>query len=77
MESTRRKNMDWKKAIKKGFLAFLTFIAAYVVTNPSIITNFIPENIAQMTVGSFVAAIIVAGANWIKNRGKNDSFLSK
>lgn len=59
--------MNWIKIIEKGVLGFLTWITAYLVSNPSAITNMIPEEIVNMTVGGAVAGLLVALANWLKH----------
>ena len=60
--------MDWKKSGIKGLLGIITFIVAYIATNPTVITQFIPEKITQATVGSLVAGLIVTLANWLKHK---------
>ena len=62
--------MSWLKTVQKSFLGFITFIVATVSTDPSVITNMIPENIAGMTVGGLVAALLVGIANYLKNKSK-------
>ena len=62
--------MNWLKPIQKGGLAVLTFAVAYLASNPQVITNLLPENIAQMTIGSAMAAAIVALANVVKHWNK-------
>ena len=60
--------MDWGILIKKAGQAILTFLAAQLTANTGLLAGMIPENIAKMTVGGLVAAIIVAAANWLKHR---------
>ena len=62
--------MNWITTAKKGLLGFLTFGAAYIATNPQVITSHIPQNISNLTIGGIAAAAIVAITNWIKNRAK-------
>ena len=62
--------MNWSKMLLKAALGLATFVTAYLASNPGVITKFIPENIAQMTIGGAVAAGLVALANWLKH--KND-----
>jgi hypothetical protein len=53
---------------KKGLLAVLTFAFAYVT--PQLVLGLVPDSIENMTVGSIIAFLIVAGTNWIKNGAK-------
>ena len=62
--------MDWSKVLSKGFLGLVTFIVAYIASNPTVITGFVPEKYLEMTVGGAVAAALVALANWLKHKGK-------
>jgi len=59
--------MNWTKVIEKGVLGFLTWIVAYLISNPGIITNLLPEEIVNMTVGGAIAGALVALANWLKH----------
>lgn len=59
--------MDFMTVIKKAVLGFLTFVTAYLATNPEMIINLLPANIATMTIGGAVAALIVALANYLKH----------
>lgn len=56
--------------LKKSLLGFLTFVTAYLATNPGIITNLVPENIAHLTIGGAISAVIVGITNWLKNKEK-------
>jgi len=60
--------MNWKKVYEKGFLACLTFAVSYLAANPETVLQFIPENIQMMTIGTAVAGILGASANWLKHR---------
>ena len=60
--------MNWKKVIQKGGLGILTFVVAYLASHPQLVVSMIPEDIRNMTVGSFVAMILVAASNWWKHR---------
>jgi hypothetical protein len=62
--------MNWSKVGIKGLLGIVTFIVAYIAANPSMVTQLIPKNIAEVTVGSLVAGALVSLANWLKH--KND-----
>ena len=62
--------MNIGKVFSKGLLGGLTFLVAYVASNPQVVTNLIPENISQMTIGGLVGFVIVAVTNWFKNRAK-------
>ena len=62
--------MNWMTMIKKGALGLVTFGAAYVAANPTVLTHFIPSDISQLTVGGAVAAGLVMLANWLKNKAK-------
>lgn len=62
--------MNWTKTLTKAGLGILTFIASLAVANSGFLTGLLPENIAKMTVGGALAAIIVGVANWLKH--KND-----
>ena len=62
--------MNWLKVGEKGLLGILTFVVAYLASNPSMITNLIPENIANLTIGAVIAGGLVALSNWLKNRNK-------
>ena len=53
---------------KKGLLAVLTFAVAYVT--PQMVLKLVPDSIENMTVGSIIAFLVVAGTNWIKNAKK-------
>lgn len=57
-----------KTTLKKGLLAVLTWIVGYLATNPQILVGLLPENITKMTVGAFVAFLIVSVANWLKHK---------
>lgn len=79
-------NFDFVKTIKKGFLGFLTGLAAAAVLgaaqaltnyNPVICTAEVTENCTpQFLMTAYLAIIpavtgaLVAAANWIKNRAK-------
>ena len=60
--------MKWTLVFQKGLLGMLTFIASYLAINPSMVTKFIPSAYVNMTIGSFVAGLLVSAANWLKNR---------
>jgi len=64
--------MDWGKMIQKGGMGFFTSLisagAGIVIANPSIITNLIPAKWGQMTLSAVAGFIIVAAANWWKNK---------
>lgn len=60
--------MNWKTTGIKGLLGVITFIVAYIATNPTVVTQFIPEKITTATVGSLVAGLLVALANWLKHK---------
>ena len=60
--------MNWGKMGSKGVLGIITFIVAYLATNPQMITNLIPENISKLTVGGLIAGALVALANWLKHK---------
>ena len=60
--------MNWKKVVLKGGLGVLTFVAGFAISNPQAVISLIPEKISQMTVGSIVAGLLVALANWLKHR---------
>lgn len=60
--------MDWKKVVLKGGLGILTFMTGFAISNPKTVVDLIPEKISQMTVGSIVAGLLVALANWLKHR---------
>ena len=66
--------MNWLTVIKKGALGLLTFVVSYAAANTDVIVNFvtnlIPAQYVNLTVGGLVAAIIVAVTNWLKNRNK-------
>ena len=62
--------MNWLKTAGKGALGVLTFLVAYLATNPHIVLNLVPDNIEQITVGSLIAGALVAAANWLKHRNK-------
>jgi hypothetical protein len=62
--------MSWKIVFQKGFLGIATFIVAFLAAQPQILTNLIPQNIANMTVGSLIAGGLVALANYLKNKDK-------
>ena len=50
------------------FTALVTSAAGIVIANPSIVTNLIPAKWGQMTLSALVGFLIVAGANWLKNK---------
>jgi hypothetical protein len=64
--------MDFGKMFQKGFMGAFTALVvsagSIVASNPSIITNLIPAKYGQMTVASLLGFILVAGANWLKNK---------
>jgi hypothetical protein len=64
--------MDFGKMFQKGGMGFLTSLisagAGIVIANPSLITNLIPAKWGQMTLSALVGFIIVAAANWWKNK---------
>ena len=60
--------MDWKKTIIKSLQGFLTYAIAYLSLHPEIVVSLIPEDIAKMTVGGAIAAILVGLSNWCKHR---------
>lgn len=60
--------MNWSKLGVKGVLGIVTFIVAYIASNPQIVTSLIPENIAKLSVGGLVAGLLVSLANWLKHR---------
>jgi len=60
--------MSWSKVGIKGLLGIATFIVAYIAANPSMVTQFIPKNIAEVTIGSLIAGALVSLANWLKHR---------
>lgn len=61
--------MNWAKTLGKAVLGFLTFVVGYIASNPEVVTNLIPENVATMSVGGAVTALIVGIANWLKHKG--------
>lgn len=60
--------MNFLTMAKKGLLGVLTFAVAFVT--PQMVLGLVPDSIENMTVGSIVAFLIVAGTNWIKNASK-------
>ena len=60
--------MDIFITLKKAVLGFLTFAVGYLSTNPQAVTDLIPKDIATMTIGGGVAALIVAVTNWLKHK---------
>ena len=60
--------MNWGKTILKAVLAALTFAVSYLAANPEVLTNLIPENLVNLTIGGAVAAGLVALSNWLKHR---------
>ena len=60
--------MNWLITLKKAGLGFITFVVGYLASNPGVITNLIPANIATMSVGGVIAAALVALSNWLKHR---------
>jgi hypothetical protein len=60
--------MDFGKMIKKGLLAVATFAVAFIT--PQLVLKLVPDSIENMTVGSIIAFLVVAGTNWIKNAKK-------
>jgi len=60
--------MDWSKVLKKAGLALATFLVASLAAHQDLLVGLLPENVANMTVGGAVAAVIVAIANWLKHR---------
>ena len=62
--------MNLFKTVSKSVLGFLTFVIATVATDPSIIVNMVPANIANMTIGGAIAAVIVGVTNYLKNKNK-------
>jgi hypothetical protein len=59
--------MNIGKMLWKGVLGFLTYQAGTIANNPAILTGKLPENIAGMTIGGAVTAIVVMIANFVKN----------
>ena len=62
--------MDFKKMFVKAGLGLATFVVAYLVANPTTITNLIPENVVNMTVGGIVSAVLVGVSNWLKHKSE-------
>lgn len=62
--------MNFLTMAKKGFLGLMTFVTAYLFSNPDVITGFIPEKISNMTIGGISTAVIVMITNWLKNKSK-------
>ena len=60
--------MNFLTMTKKGLLAVLTFAVAYIT--PTMVLKLVPDSIENMTVGSIIAFLVVAGTNWIKNGAK-------
>ena len=61
--------MDFKLMFIKGAKAIATWVVAYLTGNAaSISADFLPDSIEKMTVGALVAAAIIMGANWLKNK---------
>ena len=60
--------MNFLTMTKKGLLGVLTFAVAFIT--PQMVLKLVPDSIENMTVGSIIAFLIVAGTNWIKNAGK-------
>lgn len=64
--------MNWLKMFQKGGMGFFTSLisagAGIIIANQSIITNLIPEKWGQMTLSALVGFILVAAANWWKNK---------
>lgn len=60
--------MKWGKVIQKGLLGLVTFVVGYLAANPEILTQLIPQNIKEMTIGGVVAALLLALRNWWKHR---------
>ena len=60
--------MKWNKTIGKALLGLATFVVAYLASNPALVTNFIPQDVVNMSVGGVVSAIITAVANWLKHK---------
>ncbi len=60
--------MNWFKTLTKSGLGILTFLSAWLVANTDMFVGMLPENVANMTVGSIVAALVVGFANWFKHK---------
>lgn len=60
--------MDWGKTLIKGLFGIFTYAVAYLASNPTMITNLLPENIANLTIGGVIAGALVALSNWLKHR---------
>ena len=60
--------MNFWTMTKKGLLAVATFAVSFVT--PQLVLKLVPDSIENMTVGSIIAFVIVAGTNWVKNAGK-------
>jgi len=68
LKNLRRNNMNFWTMTKKGLLAVATFAVSFVT--PQLVLKLVPDSIENMTVGSIIAFVIVAGTNWVKNAGK-------
>jgi len=60
--------MNFLTMTKKGLFGVLTFAVAFIT--PQMVLKLVPDSIENMTVGSIIAFLIVAGTNWIKNGAK-------
>jgi hypothetical protein len=60
--------MNFLTMTKKGLLGVLTFAVAFIT--PQMVLGLVPDSIENMTVGSIIAFLVVAGTNWIKNAKK-------
>ena len=64
----RKKSMNWGKTLVKAGLGFVTFVIAYLASNPALITNFIPTDYANMSIGGLITAGLTGLANWLKHK---------
>jgi hypothetical protein len=62
--------MNYAISLKKCGLGILTFIISYLIANPQLLSNIIPEKVMNMTIGSIISGLIVFAANWLKNKDK-------
>ena len=60
--------MDLGKVFNKGGAAIITFLIAYIASHSEIITQYIPKEFSEMTVGAAVAGLLVALTNYLKHR---------
>jgi len=60
--------MNWFKTLSKSGLGILTFLSAWLIANTDMLVGLMPENVANMTVGSIAAALVVGVANYMKHK---------